>query len=179
MKDDDKDCMKENELADIRLQLKNYKDELDQAKDEIEELIQNKTILSAEITRLKGIAEDNNSDFSFSEIKIQKKIIIERDQHIEQLNRQLEKKCVQYNLLKCKCDDHSETFEVETANWLSEKEKVIRYQKQLQMIYLSMYKKNKALEMEVDQLKESQKTLTSGSSSKTKLFSKFSSKFSD
>jgi len=179
MKDDDKDCMKENELADIRLQLKNYKDELDQAKDEIEELIQNKTILSAEITRLKGIAEDNNSDFSFSEIKIQKKIIIERDQHIEQLNRQLEKKCVQYNLLKCKCDDHSETFEVETANWLSEKEKVIRYQKQLQMNYVSMYKKNKALEMEVDQLKESQKTLTSGSSSKTKLFSKFSSKFSD
>ena len=53
---------------------------------------------------------------------------------------------------------------------------VIRYQKQLQLNYVQMYKRNKTLESEVDQLKkslaESQKP--SQSSTKSKLFSKFS-----
>ena len=77
---------------------------------------------------------------------------------------------------------------METANWLSEKEKVIRYQKQLQLNYVSMYKKNKTLEQEMEHLKvsasDSQDRSKSGgsghvSSAKAKLFSKFSSKFGD
>jgi len=61
---------------------------------------------------------------------------------------------------------------------MDEKEKVIRYQKQLQLNYVQMYKRNKTLESEVDQLKKSlaesnQKTSVT-TSTKSKLFSKFS-----
>ena len=44
------------------------------------------------------------------------------------------------------------TFETEKAHWLDEKEKVIRYQKQLQLNYVQMYKRNKTLESEIEQL---------------------------
>ncbi len=99
-----------------------------------------------------------------------------------------------------------ENFEMETANWLSEKEKVIRYQKQLQLNYVSMYKRNKSLESEMEQLRKALADATAAaaaaattaakpsgvgfsgggsgggghvSSAKAKLFSKFSSKFGD
>ena len=43
-------------------------------------------------------------------------------------------------------------FERERAQWLDEKNKVIRYQKHLQLNYVQMYRKNKMLETEVEQL---------------------------
>ncbi|MBN3271290.1 N4BP3 protein, partial [Polyodon spathula] len=44
-------------------------------------------------------------------------------------------------------------FESERRTWQSEKEKVIRYQKELQMGYLEMYHKNQALEKELQELR--------------------------
>lgn len=46
----------------------------------------------------------------------------------------------------------NEVFEKEKEQWLDEKNKVIRYQKQLQLNYVQMYNKNKMLEAEVEQL---------------------------
>ncbi|KAL0176159.1 hypothetical protein M9458_028489, partial [Cirrhinus mrigala] len=40
-------------------------------------------------------------------------------------------------------------FEIERNTWQNEKEKVIRYQKELQASYLEMYHKNEALEREL------------------------------
>merc|ERR1719431_1489290 len=80
-------------------------------------------------------------------------------------------------ILKEEVDRYKENFEVEKANWLDEKEKVIRYQKQLQLNYVQMYKRNKTLESEVDQLKKSlaeSSQKQSQSSTKSKLLSKFS-----
>ena len=78
---------------------------------------------------------------------------------------------------------------------MSEKEKVIRYQKQLQLNYVSMYKRNKGLEAELEAARRSaaaepaKTSATAGghgtsvgghvTSAKAKLFSKFSSKFGD
>ena len=63
---------------------------------------------------------------------------------------------------------------------------MIKYQKQLQLNYVSMYNKNKQLEAEVEQLKTSLQKATAPKPSsspmavaKTKYLSKFSSKFSD
>ena len=143
----------------------------------------NRAALSAEIKSLKAIVDGTDEDFSLQEIKAQKQIIIERDKQIEELTKKLNDKRGEYDILKSDCDHQRENFEVETANWLSEKEKVIRYQKQLQLNYVSMYKKNKCLESEIEQLKsslsDSQKSSGHVSSAKAKLFSKFSSKFSD
>lgn len=46
----------------------------------------------------------------------------------------------------------NENFEKEKEQWKDEKNKVIRYQKQLQLNYLQMYNKNRMLEAEVEQL---------------------------
>lgn len=44
-------------------------------------------------------------------------------------------------------------FEEERHTWQTEKDKVIRYQKELQASYLEMYHRNEALEREVQQLR--------------------------
>ena len=46
----------------------------------------------------------------------------------------------------------AEEFAKEREQWLDEKNKVIRYQKHLQLNYVQMYRKNKTLEAEVEQL---------------------------
>jgi len=45
-----------------------------------------------------------------------------------------------------------EEYEKEKEQWLEEKNKVIMYQKQLQLNYVQMFRKNKVLEAEVEQL---------------------------
>ena len=151
--------------------------------DETEKLKNENKTLHSEIHKLKSLLEIAGDSFSLQEIAAQKEIIIERDREIEQLSAELENKAQACSHLKDTVDAQKEQFEVETGNWLTEKEKVIRYQKQLQLNYVSMYKRNKVLELELEQVKKnlSAEPLKSGhvSSAKTKLFSKFSSKFGD
>lgn len=168
-------------------ELRSYREELRQAKDVIEDLMSNRKSLVDEVANLKGLLNGIDEDFSLHEVKAQKAIIIERDQELEKLRKQLKIREDEHASLRSKHDHQVEKFEVETANWLSEKEKVIRYQKQLQLNYVSMYKKNKTLEQEMEHLKlsaadrEERSKSGSGhvSSAKAKLFSKFSSKFGD
>ncbi|XP_021351622.1 leucine zipper putative tumor suppressor 2 homolog isoform X2 [Mizuhopecten yessoensis] len=49
-------------------------------------------------------------------------------------------------------DVHQDTLVKEREQWADEKNKVIRYQKQLQLNYVQMFRKNKLLEAEVEQL---------------------------
>ena len=142
--------------------------------------------LHRELQRLRGLLELAGEDVTLQEISAQKEIIIERDREIEILGERLDAKASFCDELKIELDTQRENFELETANWLSEKEKVIRYQKQLQLNYVSMYKRNKGLELELEALKKAanespQKSSGGGhvSSAKAKLFSKFSSKFGD
>lgn len=69
----------------------------------------------------------------------------DKDKVILQLQRELEE-------LKNGLVGKNEVFEKEKEQWLDEKNKVIRYQKQLQLNYVQMYNKNKMLEAEVEQL---------------------------
>lgn len=54
--------------------------------------------------------------------------------------------------LREELDAHHDVLEKEREQWADEKNKVIRYQKQLQLNYVQMYRKNKLLEAEVEQL---------------------------
>jgi len=111
------------------------------------------------------------------EISAQKEVIIDRDKTIEELQRSLKEADISNQILAGEVDQFKQNFEVEKANWLDEKEKVIRYQKQLQLNYVQMYKRNKTLESEVDQLKKSlaeSSQKQSQPSTKSRLFSKFS-----
>ncbi|XP_071982442.1 leucine zipper putative tumor suppressor 3 isoform X2 [Engystomops pustulosus] len=49
-------------------------------------------------------------------------------------------------------DKQSEDFEEERRTWQEEKEKVIKYQKQLQLNYVEMYQKNQQLEQKISDL---------------------------
>lgn len=54
--------------------------------------------------------------------------------------------------LKAEHSVSEDAFKREREQWLEEKNKVIRYQKHLQLNYVQMYRKNKVLESEVEQL---------------------------
>ena len=159
---------------------------------ESEELKADNKVLQDEIINLQTLLDLDNEECKLKEISAQKEVIIDRDKTIEELQRSLKEADISNQILAGEVDQFKQNFEVEKANWLDEKEKVIRYQKQLQLNYVSMYKKNKTLEQEMEQLKltisdsqenrSSSKPSSSGghvSSAKAKLFSKFSSKFSD
>lgn len=182
---DNEAAVEEKEIvANLKLQMDKYKNDLEQTKDEITKLRQNKNDLCKEITRLKGVLEasedDDEDDFTLGIVEEYKLTIIERDQEIEMLKNQVRKQSDENSKLKDEYETVRENYRKETDNWLSEKEKVIKYQKQLQLNYVSMYNRNKQLETEIENLKSSlQKTPKQTSSSKTKYLSKFSSKFSD
>ncbi|CAG5132900.1 unnamed protein product [Candidula unifasciata] len=72
-------------------------------------------------------------------------LLAERNQIIVDLQEEIMQIQMQVALLK-------EEREKEQEQWLDEKNKVIRYQKQLQLNYVQMQRKNAALEREVQQL---------------------------
>ena len=171
-------------IGELRVQLERSKTELEETKEQLLLLRQSKNQLSLEAGRLRSVLEEKQDEVEVEEFK---QTIIERDQTIESLRRELREKAGEMAELEGEHRALRETYKAETDNWLSEKEKVIKYQKQLQLNYVSMYNKNKQLEVEVEQLKASlQKATTPKPASsnpmsvaKTKYLSKFSSKFSD
>ena len=59
-------------------------------------------------------------------------------QEIEKLQKELEIVKATCQRLRDEAQVHQETFETEKASWMDEKEKVIRYQKQLQLNYVQV-----------------------------------------
>jgi len=88
-------------------------------------------------------------------------IIIAKDHEIEKLQSELNQLASAVKELKTEASETKGTFETEKAHWLDEKEKVIRYQKQLQLNYVQMYKRNKTLEAEIESLNKNVDDLTS------------------
>ena len=187
---DNDDENQEEIMAHLKMQVEAYKNDLEQTKDEIAMLRQNKNDLCKEISRLKsildasagGIDDGDEGDYTFGVVEEYKLTIIERDQEIELLKEQLKRKVEENINLQDQFESVSDNYKTETDNWLAEKEKVIKYQKQLQLNYVSMYNRNKQLEAEMETLKSSlQKNpkQTSMTTARTKYLSKFSSRFSD
>ena len=142
-----------------------------------EDLKADNKVMQDEIINLQTLLDLDNEECKLKEISAQKEVIIDRDKTIEELQRSLKEADINNQILAGEVDQFKQNFEVEKANWLDEKEKVIRYQKQLQLNYVQMYKRNKTLESEVDQLKKSlaeSSQKQSQPSTKSRLFSKFS-----
>lgn len=55
--------------------------------------------------------------------------------------------------LKCELETNEKQFNNERRKWSEEKDKVLRYQKQLQLNYVQMFRKSRTLEAEVDSLR--------------------------
>lgn len=72
-------------------------------------------------------------------------LICEKDKEVNALREELNKLRLEMLVTK-------EEHDKEKEQWLEEKNKVIMYQKQLQLNYVQMFRKNKVLEAEVEQL---------------------------
>ena len=166
------------EMTQLKEQIREIKQLMEQRHIEVDDLKAENKQMQDEIINLQSLLDLDNEECKLKEIAIQKEVIIDRDTTVERLQRSLKEADMNNKMLREEVDKYKENFEVEKVNWLDEKEKVIRYQKQLQLNYVQMYKRNKTLESEVDQLKKSlaesnQKPAVS-TSTKSKLFSKFS-----
>ncbi|XP_076435994.1 uncharacterized protein LOC143275627 [Babylonia areolata] len=71
--------------------------------------------------------------------------VMSEEEYMQSLERQVDS-------LRQQLQTAEALVESERVQWLEEKNKVIRYQKQLQLNYVQMQQKNKALEAEVEQL---------------------------
>ena len=162
-------------MANLVVEVAEVKKLLEARTDEMKQHQSVKRRLESEVINLQSLLDLDSEECSVMEVAIQKEVIIERDRTIEKLQQQLAEAQDKARLLKDEAEKFNENFEVEKVNWLDEKEKVIRYQKQLQLNYVQMYKKNKGLEVEVDQLKKSlaDSQKTNQTSTKSRLFSKF------
>lgn len=75
---------------------------------------------------------------------------INDDEDITKSNEECVKEEV--NDLRKELEDRTKQFEKERRTWAQEKEKVLRYQRQLQMNYVQMYRRSRALEAEIENL---------------------------
>ncbi|XP_030046859.1 leucine zipper putative tumor suppressor 3 [Microcaecilia unicolor] len=71
---------------------------------------------------------------------------------VNTLKKEVEKLQMALNLERQQRDQQVVDFEEERRTWQEEKEKVIKYQKQLQMSYVEMYQKNQHLEHKVNEM---------------------------
>ena len=165
------------EMTQLKEQIREIKQLMELRHIEVDDLKAENKQMQDEIINLQSLLDLDNEECTLKEIAIQKEVIIDRDTTVERLQRSLKEADINNKMLREEVDKYKENFEVEKVNWLDEKEKVIRYQKQLQLNYVQMYKRNKTLESEVDQLKKSLAESTQKpavtTSTKSKLFSKF------
>merc|ERR1712156_270467 len=120
----------------------------------------NNESLRTQLSKLKEELE--KKQIEMAELKQQEQSkFVSKDQQIDVLHGDLEQLALAVKELKNEASETKETFETEKAHWLDEKEKVIRYQKQLQLNYVQMYKRNKTLEAEIETLNKSIEDLSS------------------
>ncbi|XP_022827778.1 leucine zipper putative tumor suppressor 2 homolog isoform X1 [Spodoptera litura] len=82
------------------------------------------------------------------------------DAEVQRLNGELPDSCSEpcaataiVDRLKCELEAKETQFNNERRKWSEEKDKVLRYQKQLQLNYVQMFKRSRTLEAEVDGLR--------------------------
>uniref|UniRef100_H3BC21 NEDD4 binding protein 3 n=1 Tax=Latimeria chalumnae TaxID=7897 RepID=H3BC21_LATCH len=133
--------LKLSEIFNLKTQLREAKGEL-QIKDE-------------QIAFLKDSLQAKTMQLSLQPKELQQ-------QQIQTLSLQVERLKAELLLERRQHEAQAANFEIERSTWQEEKEKVIRYQKELQASYLEMYHRNQTLEKEIQEIKNAtEKNLSS------------------
>ncbi|ELU14212.1 hypothetical protein CAPTEDRAFT_18338 [Capitella teleta] len=151
---------KAGEISLLKAQLKEAKEEassrsscLLELKNQLREGAQDKDARLAEICRLKAESERTQS-----ELDAAKEIVQQTQRQLEVIRQNTAAPMDVLQLREELSAALSELASVKSENvkqkeqWLEEKNKVIRYQKHLQLNYTQMHRKNKMLESEIQQL---------------------------
>ncbi|XP_038214131.1 leucine zipper putative tumor suppressor 2 homolog isoform X3 [Zerene cesonia] len=146
-------------VADLNKNKETSKNEMDKLKTELKELRQELSDVSLsgyegiECGRtLRGIYECKNEYWTSNESAL--------DAEVQRLNGELPDPCSNncpanavVDRLKAELESKEAQFSNERRKWSEEKDKVLRYQKQLQMNYVQMFKRTRTLEAEIDGLR--------------------------
>lgn len=150
-------AIKTNEVLNTRSQLKCSQSELEQKSTQLAEKCKELIGKTEEVKFLKLENNNNRSELKRLEScdsamqtesrRLSSPMEISTD-NIDNVKSEL----LDVKILKQQLAQHEENFEIEKNQWIEEKNKVIRYQKQLQLNYVQMFRKNRTLEAEVEQL---------------------------
>lgn len=149
--------LKNKELVFLKSQILSFQAELEKRNRELAQKVQEASTKPQEVksvndelqpkntTAHRDSSTQTNVDETATSEDMKASLLAERDQIIVDLQEEIMQIQMQVALLKAE-------HEKEQEQWLDEKNKVIRYQKQLQLNYVQMQRKNAALEREVQQL---------------------------
>lgn len=177
-----KDCQLEqttkgHELLQIRNEYREVRDQLEKSEEESTNLKINLSEQDKETERLKHQIRQlslasNNSEQKFVNHNEENKECSSSNKSEENVNRRLQlsekegfnrdfihfsyassnSECDEVNKLKVEMEIKRKNFDKERRIWAQEKEKVLKYQRQLQMNYIQMYRRTKSLEAEIESL---------------------------
>ncbi len=149
----DETTSKSTDLIGLKSQIKNLIQERDSKTQDIqrlrEEVQSTKQTLCAMQSKLDTVRTSQNKDSSDADRVSPPHATNATNTASDSLIKQTEERLrnFQEELKKCQAE-----FQREREQWLEEKNKVIRYQKHLQLNYVQMMRRNKVLEAEVEQL---------------------------
>ncbi|KAK4882740.1 hypothetical protein RN001_006059 [Aquatica leii] len=167
---------KGHELLQLRNENKDVREQFDISKVESATLRRALTAKDVQISTLKQEIQklenyskielkttDNETDSKYDNDQLKKDaeriycLVKTKEEEAQELINMLSLKsngnnCVQVNKLKEQMEIRRQDFEKERFIWAQEKEKVLKYQRQLQINYIQMYRRSKALESEVESL---------------------------
>ena len=155
----DETVLKSKEIITLKSELHALESEIENKNKELLERARETSInndkmskMKEELSRLRNpavLTESSSQTHVPSEVSVSENIkpsaLTERDRTIDVLKDDVQAAKTDIELLKIE-------QEKEREQWLEEKNKVVRYQKQLQLNYVQMQRKNAALETEVQQL---------------------------
>ncbi|CAH1783096.1 unnamed protein product [Owenia fusiformis] len=165
-------CQKTGEISLLKSQLKDSQDSSSSRSNEVLSLksqLQDSEYevmrRDQEIGKLRNDIAVKSDDLAKTRIELDK---VWRDAHKDKIEEitQTDNEVTQYlhntagattksespDAIRQKLRSQQEQFEIERTQWLEEKNKVVLYQKQLQLNYVQMLRKNRMLEAEIEQL---------------------------
>ncbi|KAM3958920.1 LOW QUALITY PROTEIN: uncharacterized protein ACR2FA_006993 [Aphomia sociella] len=150
-------------VADLAKTKENSKNEIERLKTELKELRQELSDVSLSgyegiecgrtMRGIYDVCKTNEYHWTSSDSALE-------DAEVQRLNGELPDPCgdpcpasAVVENLKCELESKETQFNNERRKWSEEKDKVLRYQKQLQLNYVQMFKRTRTLEAEVDGLR--------------------------
>jgi hypothetical protein len=147
-------CQKIGEISLLKVQLKESQVKNSElfsikAKQKSQKLEQNSLKLEQKLSN-----SHKNSFFDEKCLEINDLLNEHKEQTFESLKNENLKLQNRIKFLENELDRNKEMFEEEKSVWIEEKNKVLKYQKQLQLNYTKMFETNKRLEFQLQQLNE-------------------------
>uniref|UniRef100_A0A8C4YV24 Leucine zipper tumor suppressor family member 3 n=1 Tax=Gopherus evgoodei TaxID=1825980 RepID=A0A8C4YV24_9SAUR len=171
-------CQKAGEISLLKQQLKDSQADVSQKLNEIvglrTQLKEGKNFLrekEEQITTLKDSCSSKTVSLEICENELQRKMKLteklrdplacesdeakmkrQNEDNVIALKKEVERLQTELKLERQQREQQVMDFEEEQRTWQEEKEKVIKYQKQLQLNYVEMYQKNQLLEQKVNEM---------------------------